>query len=103
MAADEVIDHDPSLALVAVIEADDDHTVALWASAPAVGAVVLVDFAQFDQVQIAVGADVVVAGGRGDGRVVCVWFGGRRVAGTVETGVGTGDGVMAYVAVGREG
>ena len=76
MAPNEVIDDNPFLTFIALFEADDDHAVALWAFAPAVGAVVFVDFAQFDQVEVAVGADVVVAGGGGCGGAAA----GGRVA-----------------------
>lgn len=62
MAADEIVDNDTLLALGGVFETDDDHAVALRAFAPAVGAIVFTDLAEFDEIQIAVCADVVVAG-----------------------------------------
>jgi hypothetical protein len=70
MSSDEVVDDDSFLAFRAVFEADDDHAVALGAFAPAIRAVVFADFAEFDEREIAGGADVVVADCCGGGIVV---------------------------------
>ncbi len=102
VAAHQVVDDDPLLALGRVFEADDDHAVALRAFAPAVGPVFAAQSALLDQRRVAGGADVVVADAGRPGRVVGVG-GGGRVAGAVEAGVRGWDRVGADVAVGCDG
>ena len=104
MSSDEVVDDDSFLSFGRVFEADDDHAVALGAFSPAVGAVVFADFADFDQREVAVCADVVVA--YCVGTVVgsgALCFGWGRVAGTMEACVRGRDWVGANIAVGCEG
>lgn len=61
-AADEIVRHDAALASSAVLEADDDHSMAFGAAAPAVVAVLGADAARGDLFGVAGCADVVVAG-----------------------------------------
>ncbi len=76
MATNKVVDNDALLARGSVFETNDDHAVALWTFAPAIGTVLFPDLAEFDEVQIAVCADVVVAGGGGGGcGMACVLVG----------------------------
>lgn len=60
-AADQVADDHPSLTVVLVFEADDYHSVASEAAAPAVVAVFLGDFVGCHELEVAICTDVVVA------------------------------------------
>jgi hypothetical protein len=61
VATDQVSDYDASLAIVAVLEADDDQPVPGEAASPAIMAIFLADLGCCDKLEIAVCADVVVA------------------------------------------
>lgn len=60
IAADQVADDDSSLSVVSVLEPDDDHPVGSETAAPALMPVFLADFGRCHELEIAVGADVVV-------------------------------------------
>lgn len=87
VATYKVFDDNASLALDRVLEADDDHSVTVGTTAPASGSILSTDPSDFDETEIACGADVVVA-------VIAL--------GTVEASSRWWDRVGANVALGAE-
>jgi hypothetical protein len=52
-AADQVAYDDSTLSSITVLKANDDHTVATWTAAPAIGAVFIGDAPRHNQLVIA--------------------------------------------------